>query len=235
MNSLIRISIAGLLFLSAPIAALAQQSFIQNVPPPPGQLWQPPAAASSLLPGTVPASALTPAEKFNYRVIQSFGWQALTGSAISAGIDQWQHSPRQWRQRMQGYSSRYSSTLGADFSRQSLAWGLESGLREDPRYIPSTEKTNRTQRLLNALKQVFLTKKDSGNDGFAYSRVISAFGAAQLVNAWQPKGENSFNDGLARGGIILAGDAIYNVLQEFIPKARPPELRDHKPSAPTTP
>lgn len=233
---------AGLLALAAPAALLAHDIAAEDPPPQPGQLAQPEQAphpgqvvVASKLPYTLTATPLTTREKFSYRVIQSFGLKGFLGSALSAGISQWDDSPHEWGQGAEGYGLRYGSSFGANLTRQTFSWGLESALHEDSRYFPSVDKRNKKQRLANALKQVFLTKKDDGTAGFAYARVASAFGAGQFVNVWQPKSNNSFSDGLERFVISLGGDAGYNLLQEFFPFARPIALRHNKPSAPTTP
>ncbi len=185
-----------------------------------------------MLPDTVSASPLTPADKFDYRVIQSFGLKGFLGSGLSAAIGQWHDSPGRWGQGAEGYGLRYGSSFGTNISRQSFAWALESALHEDPRYFPSVDKQNGKQRFINALKQVLVTKKDSGDAEFAYARVISAFGAGQFVNVWQPRSNNSITHGLQRGIVSIAGDAAYNLLQEFFPFTRPVALRNGKPSAP---
>lgn len=82
--------------------------------------------------------------------------------------------------------------------------------------------------MINALKQAVFAKTDSGGDTFAYARVFSAFGAAQLTNAWQPKGNGSVGKGLLRGVITLGSDTAYNFLQEFVPFTRPRSLRHRR-------
>jgi hypothetical protein len=105
-----------------------------------------------------------------------------------------------------------------------FAFTLESAFREDPRYFPLEGKSKK-QRMINALKQSIFAKKDNGDATFAYGRVFSAFGAAQLANEWQPKSTGSVADGFVRGLITLGGDTAYNFLQEFVPFTRPRSLR----------
>jgi hypothetical protein len=75
------------------------------------------------------------------------------------------------------------------------------------------------------LKSVVITHTDSGESEFAYARVISAFGAGQLVNTWQPASTSHVSDGLERGIIVLGVDAGFNLLQEFVPFTRPKSVR----------
>lgn len=179
-----------------------------------------------VLKDTLAAPAMTKGEKFGLRVTQQFTLRGLAGSAISAGISQWTNTPAEWGQGAEGYGDRYGSSFGSSLSRQVFAFGLDSALHEDPRYFPSTEKRF-FPRLKNVLKQVLITKKDDGGATFAYSRVISAFGAGQLTNTWQPKSNNSVGDGLERGALIMLGDGGYFLLQEFFPFTRSSPFRQH--------
>lgn len=179
------------------------------------------------LPNTMSAPSFTMGDKFDYRVVQTFGLRGFAGAAIGAAIGQGRDSPGEWGEGTLGFAKRYASGFAGNFSRQVFAFTLESALREDPRYFPSEDRRKK-QRAINALKQGIFTRTDSGGDSFAYARVFSAFGAAQLTNAWQPKSTGSVGDGLLRGIITLGGDTAYNFLQEFVPFTRPRSLRHQR-------
>ena len=218
---------------------LAQQADTSSAPSQPGQLALPdqllqPDRAKNL-PDTVSAVPFTVREKFDYRIVQSFGLRGLLGSTLSAGVGQLTNTPHEWGQGMEGYALRYGSSFGGNVTRQSFSWVLESAFHEDPRYFPSEEKQHAKERLINALKQGFLTKTDSGGDELAYARFISAFGAGQFESIWLPRSDNSVARGLQRGAISIGADTAYCVLQEFLPFTRPSSLRSHKPTAPTLP
>jgi hypothetical protein len=105
-----------------------------------------------------------------------------------------------------------------------MAFALEAALHEDPRYFPSTEKGFKS-RIKNVLLQTVVTRTDSGGQRFAYSRIATAFGTGQLVNAWSPNSTSTIHGGFIRGLIILGGDAGFNFLQEFVPFTRPKSLK----------
>ena len=195
-----------------PSLALAQTNAVE--PPQPGRLAE-----------TVSAPPFTVGEKFHNRVVQGIGFRGIVGAAFGAAIGQGTNTPREWGQGAVGYADRFASGFGNNLSRQVFAFGIESALHEDPRYFPSTAKTKKA-RILNVVKQSYLTKKDDGSDSLAYGRIISAFGAAQLTNTWQPRSNNSFGDGIERAFIILGGDAGMACAQEFIPFLRPKSLRN---------
>ncbi len=224
----------GLSFFLA-IALFAPASFKcsnlngQSVPPQPGQLpssqpQQQNVPDALKLPTTISAPPFTVGDKFDYRVVQTLGFRGLFGSLVGAAIGQGAGSPYEWGGGVEGFAKRYASGLAGNFTRQSFAFLLESALQEDPRYFPSEGQPLKV-RFMNALKQVIVCKTDAGHSSFAYARVISSFGAAQLINTWQPASTGGIGDGFARGFYGLGADFAYNLAQEFFPFTRPRSLR----------
>ncbi len=194
--------------------------------PQPGQLAPPPDANGLLkLPNTVSAPPLTAAEKFDYRVVQTFGIRGFVGAGIIAGFGQASNTPYSWGGGMEGFAKRYASNFAGNLSRQAFAYVLEEGLRQDPRYFPSRDPGFKL-RVTNSVKQVFVTQTDSGHASFAYARIGSAFAAGQFVNVWQPASTGSVGDGLKRGVFSLGGDLAFNLMQEFFPFTRPSSMRN---------
>lgn len=207
--------LAALILISA--AGRSQET----TPPQPGQVS--PKGIDNLN-DTVKAPAFTVRDKFDYRVVQSFGVRGFVGAALSAGIGQAEDSPHEWGEGTEGFAERYVSGFAGNLSRQTFAFALDSAFHEDPRYFPSEDRSKK-YRLYNALKQVIVCKTDSGGGQFAYARVISGFGAGQFVNLWQPKSVSTVGHGVERGFIGLGADAAYNLMQEFMPFTRPRSLR----------
>ena len=152
------------------------------------------------------------------------GLRGFAGGVLGAAIGQGLDSPREWGQGGAGFGKRYASSISGNFTRQSMAFVLESAFHEDPRYFPSEEKGFKA-RVKNALLQTVVARTDSQRNRFAYGRVMSAFANAQLVNTWQPASTGSVGDGLLRGFTTLGGDLGVNFLQEFVPFLRPKSLR----------
>lgn len=175
---------------------------------------------------TISAPPLSVSEKFDYRIVQSFGLRGVAGSAFGALIGQARNSPHEWGQGVEGFADRYASGFGGNLGRQGIQFVLETALHEDPRYFPSKEKGFK-KRMKNVLLQTLVTRTDSGGHRFAYARIAGAFADGQLVNAWQPASTGSVGDGVMRGFIGLGSDLGYNFLQEFVPFMRPRTLRHH--------
>lgn len=203
------IALVCALLLLAP--CLSAQS--NAAPPPPGRLAD-----------TVSASPLTMGGKFKYGMKDAFGLPGFGGAAVSAALGQWEDSPHEWGQGFSGYARRYASGFAGTFTLQTLTFGLESALHEDPRYFPSRQ-TGFKQRFWNAIEQTFFCKTDSGATEFAYARVIADFANGELVNAWQPPSTTSFGHGVERGFISLGVAAGVNFVQEFFPFTRPSSIR----------
>src|SRR5215472_7596027 len=98
--------IALFMLLSAPVLVAADQG--QDPPPQPGQVaphdQNPP---DTNLPNTVSAPPFTVADKFDYRVVQSFGLRGLAGSLFGAAIGQARDAPHEWGQGVEGFATRY--------------------------------------------------------------------------------------------------------------------------------
>jgi hypothetical protein len=189
----------------------------QPAPPQPGQ-------PAEKLPDTVKAPPFTIADKFDYRIVQTFGFRGFGGALVGAAIGQADGSPSEWGGGVAGFAKRYASGFGGNLSRQTFSLAIETAIREDPRYFFSENKGFKA-RSLNAIKQIVYCKTDSGRGSFAYGRVISAFGNGQFVNLWQPASTGTVADGVRRGFYTLGVDAAYNFMQEFIPFTRPISLR----------
>lgn len=175
---------------------------------------------------TITAAPLSVSEKFDYRIVQSFGLRGFVGPALGAMIGQANNAPHEWGQGVGGFAQRYASGFGGNLGRQSMQFVLETALHEDPRYFPSKEKSFQA-RIKNVLLQTLVAQTDSGGHHLAYARIISSFADAQLINAWQPASTGSVQDGVIRGFIGLGSDLGYNFLQEFFPFVRPRSLRHH--------
>jgi hypothetical protein len=179
----------------------------------------PPASSSATI------APLSVPEKFESRILSTFGPTKLIVVGFEAAYDQATNTPSEWKQGAEGFGKRYASEFGVSAARQVFAFSLESTLHQDPRYFPSREK-GFSKRLKSVIKQTFIARRDSGSDQFAYARVGSALGAAFLSNTWQPKSTDTVGNAFSTFGVTIAGDGAYNFLQEFIPFFRPKELRN---------
>lgn len=176
------------------------------------------------LAGTVSAPPLTTAQKFQVRVKEQFAIRGVIGNAIGSAFSQWTDTPGSWGDGGEGYAKRFASGFTQTLTRQTTAFLIDEVTHADPRYFPSTESGFKA-RALNVVKQIYLAKRDDGSSGFAYGKVISAFVAGQVTNAWEPPSNNGVGSGIQRALITLGVDGAENLAQEIFPFARPRGLR----------
>ena len=69
---------------------------------------------------TMTATRLSVHEKFEYRIVQSFGLRGFAGAVVGAAIGQARDVPHEWGQEAGGYGTRYASGFGTNLSRQSM-------------------------------------------------------------------------------------------------------------------
>src|SRR5579875_3794619 len=91
-------------------------------PPQPGQVSPPQNQPNALekLPDTVSAPPFTVRDKFDYRVVQSFGIRGFAGAFVGAAIGQARNSPHEWGEGVEGFAERYGSGLASNLSRQTF-------------------------------------------------------------------------------------------------------------------
>src|SRR5579884_2583080 len=110
-NLFCTVAICGFALVVAPVAAQT------NSTPQPGQLAEPAAQTEQAqkpngienLSKTISAPSFTVRDKFDYRIVQSFGARGLVGSLFGAAIGQAENSPHEWGQGVHGFAERYGS------------------------------------------------------------------------------------------------------------------------------
>ena len=84
--------------------------------------------------------------------------------------------------------TRYGSRFAHHLVKRAFMTTTQVIVGEDPRRIRS-ECTKLWHRTQNAVKYTFVSRRDDGSRGFAYSRVIGAYAGGFISRAWhQPPG-----------------------------------------------
>jgi hypothetical protein len=162
------------------------------------------------------AAPLTAAQKFQ------LGWKTivdpvvLLSSGVTAGIEQWHHTYREFGQGMEGYGklfgADYADTVNGVFIGHVLT---QSVFHQDPRYFyKGTGSFGR--RALYAIATAFVSKGDNGRWQPDYSDVIGGLAAGEISTLYYPAssrmGLRLFHDVLLGFG----GRASAHLLQEFV-------------------
>src|SRR5215470_20077402 len=124
-------------------------------------------------------------------MINPFGY---IKAGLSAGIDQWNDSPKEWGQGASAYGKRVANILGQYSIQRTVTFGLGSVLHEDNRYFNSG-KTGFWPRTRYAVASGILARHDDGSRHLSISQLGGVAAGAFLSRTWQPPSEHSAGAG----------------------------------------
>ena len=148
-----------------------------------------------------------------------YGPWSLAGTAAYAGLRQARDQPAEWGHGGAAFGKRLGSAFGYSAIREALAFGIDSSLREDPRYFRSAG-TGVLRRTGHALRGTVMTRTDSGGETLSAWRIGSAYGAAYLSNQWYPDRLNTWRLSAKQGSLQLGFDFAANLAREFWPDVK---------------
>src|SRR5215467_6839604 len=146
-------------------------------------------------------------------MINPFGY---IKAGLSAGIDQWNDSPKEWGQGASAYGKRYANILGQYSIQRTVTFGLSSLLHEDNRYFNSG-KSGFWPRTKYALESGILARHDNGRRYISLSQLGGVAAGAFLSRTWLPPSQNSPGDAAVSFGITMGGNIGFGVVKEFLP------------------
>jgi hypothetical protein len=193
------------------LSAVSASGQVIELPPPPALRFQPPLVWDQTY------RPMSLSEKLQYHYIQKMvgPWGLFTASYATA-MDQMQVDPVEWAHGGDGLGQRFAARLGTRLVRRSIRLGIEQFSHEDPRFFRSG-KTGFLPRAKSVLLQTVQVRKEDGGTTFPYGRVIGAFAAAQISQAWYPESRRGFAANMQRGAFVLLGDVGTRMLREFWP------------------
>jgi hypothetical protein len=163
--------------------------------------------------------ALAVTGKLHYHATVAFGPISLAGDAAYAAILHKANAPLEWEQGAAGYGRRLVSTVAWSAIHNTLAFGLDSALHQDPRYFRSTGR-GFWRRSGHALRGTMLTRTDRGGETVSTWRIGSAYGSAFISNLWYPDRLNTVRLGFIQGSVTLGFDLAGNLGREFWPEIK---------------
>lgn len=145
---------------------------------------------------------------------------AFVGPVTGSALTQWTTgNPPEWGQGFPGYGRRLLSGYSRQTIASTIGLGVSTVAHEDPRHYPTGEH-GVWRRGLFAARQAFVSHNSSGGLMPAYSRIIGAYGAGFISNAWYPPRSSNVHSALYRGSTAVASDIIWQEFKEFWPDAR---------------
>lgn len=174
-----------------------------------------PVAATALSPGeSVPFTAR---QRLRFYAATTFMPIALAGPVGGAALTQWvTGKPEEWGQGFPGYGRRLLSGYSRQVIANTVALGVAFADGEDPRHYP-TGRHGVWQRGLYSARETFVSRKVSGGEMPDYSRIVGAYSAAFVANAWYPARSSNTKYALYRGSTALASNMVWQLFREFWP------------------
>jgi hypothetical protein len=179
-------------------------------------------SATSLSPAILnPPSDLTyrrPTEKTKLRnyLFDSFGPYPILGAAISAGINQADNTPPEWRQGAGAFGERVGSNFGIALATTTTRYALAEAFHEDTLYY-RCECKGLLHRFNHAMISTVTARHGAdGHRRFSFAALVAPYaGTMTAVYAWYP-GRYNAEDGLRMGNYALLAFAGVNIAHEFI-------------------
>jgi len=141
----------------------------------------------------------------------------FVSAGLTAGVGQATNSFAQYGQGASGFGKRYGAAL-ADNADSNLFSNFVYPVlfKQDPRYFRMGEGPMK-KRILTAIEQEFVARKDSGSHTFHYSNVLGAFTAGSISNAYYPPDDRGFGLTVGRAATALGYGTLGDFFLEFWP------------------
>jgi len=117
------------------------------------------------------------------------GLGAITGAAISQGIN----SPEEWGQGWGAYGIRVASSYGSTLVGNTIQFGTAALFHEDNRYFPSTSE-GVFGKLGHVLISPYLARNMDGHQRFSASSLMGSAGYSGIQLAWSPSSWQGWNN-----------------------------------------
>ncbi|MGO8790447.1 MAG: hypothetical protein ACLQVL_24105 [Terriglobia bacterium] len=152
------------------------------------------------------APSLTPRDKFKLFVRQAFDPFQWVAAGAQAGWSQADNRMAGYGQGAAGYGKRYGAAMADVTDHEFLSnFMFPVMFRQDPRYFRLGQGTI-PHRIVHSLEQEFWANTDQGSRQFNYSKVLGAFAAKTVSNAYYPPADRGLGLTMSRSGqSILSG------------------------------
>lgn len=148
-----------------------------------------------------------------------YGVGVLFKTVFSAGFKHIRVSPKQWGGGSTGLNKRLRHSYAKRLVDKSIEHSVAAAFGEVLGYRRS-DKKGFWPRTKHAIVSTFVTPREGGGRGLAYSRLAGTTGSYFVANTWYPEGANAKSDALRRSGLSLGLDVGTNILKEFWPDLR---------------
>jgi len=163
------------------------------------------------------APTLTPREKLKLFARQAFDPFQWVAAGAQAGFSQAQNNMAGYGQGAAGYGKRYGAAMADVTDHEFISNFLFPVIwKQDPRYFRLGQGSIR-HRVVYSFAQEFSAHSDTGEREFNASKVLGAFAAKAVSNAYYPRGDRGFDLTLSRSVLSLGTGMLSGLGAEFWP------------------
>ncbi|MDR0843006.1 MAG: hypothetical protein LBP68_06280 [Acidobacteriota bacterium] len=167
----------------------------------------------------LPVTPLTTGEKFHLHLDATAGPSSIFASAFAAGYSQAVDSVPEWGQGMEGYGKRFAHSFGQKAVSNTVRFGMQAMLHEDPRYYYS-HRAGLWPRLWHAVGETFVAHKDAGGTRPNYSYFTGMAAGTYLSRQWRPEADRTTGEYFKSGATSVGVHVVKNIFREFLPDIR---------------
>ncbi len=163
------------------------------------------------------APPLTTKQKFSLAFKNASDPGNIVVAGAVAGVEQAQDTFAGYGQGVEGYSKRFGAAMGDLVTGTMLGGAIYPTLfRQDPRYFYKGTGSIKS-RALYAITRPLICRGDNGKNQPAFASVLGDLSAGAVTNLYYPPEDRhgaalTFEEGL----LNIAGDALNDVMQEFV-------------------
>jgi hypothetical protein len=158
----------------------------------------------------------TETTKLRNYFFDGFGPYPIAVAAVTAGVDQYDNSPPEWRQGAAGYGKRFASDFGTMAVTATTRYTLAEAFHEDTLYYRCECKGFFRRLGYAVISTVTSRRGDDGERVFSFPALVAPYaGSMAAVYGWYPHRYNAM-DGFRMGNYSLLGYVGANLSLEFI-------------------
>ena len=173
------------------------------------------------------AAPLSSRQKFGLAFRSIIDPTEFLGDAATAGVQYHYKSYSGYGYGASGYAKRFAAAYGDGSIARMIGSGLlPSVLHQDPRYFYKGSGSKKS-RALYALERAVITRGDNGRSEPNYSHIGGAFIGGAISNAYHPAADRGIGLTLTNGAIETAGNAVQNLIREFVLRGVTPSVPDY--------
>ena len=173
------------------------------------------------------AAPLTKGQKMHLALKSATDPVEFLGASVQAAAQYKAGSFAGYGYGFSGYSKRFAAAYGdGAFARVIGSGILPAVLHQDPRYFYKGSGT-KSSRALYAIKRALITRGDDGKPQPNYSHIGGAFLGGAISNAYHPHADRGIGLTITNGLIDTAGNAVNNLIREFVLRAITPNVPDY--------